>query len=351
MLKELYTRLSEMGPGTVTLCVVAAAMLLFIVGGAATSAIGLLDYAAQTQDPMRKGLVQKITNESVYLKRINFIPIDGFTYRYNRQDTLGGIAFRALNANYTADQGIVNPYIESVAIFGGQINTDRQIVNKQGDIVRANAISAKARKAGLFFDKYVIDGDPTTDPLSFYGLNARLTGNQVIAMGANGATLTLDALDQLRDAVVGTNDQKVLTMNKAMRRKVSKLIYTAAGGAATKDVGHQADNYDGTPIDVIDEDGDEAAILGFDETQGSSNVCCSIYCQRFGSDTEGEYMQGLVGGVMIPDGTGEMTMVPNIEHVDVGLLGTYYADLLEANMGLAIFHGRSAARLKGITNT
>jgi hypothetical protein len=48
------------------------------------------------------------------------------------------IAFRALNASYTADQGVVNPYIESLAIFGGEVRTDYQIVNKQGDVVRAN---------------------------------------------------------------------------------------------------------------------------------------------------------------------------------------------------------------------
>jgi hypothetical protein len=40
-----------------------------------------------------------------------------------------------------------------------------------------------------------------------------------------------------------------------------------------------------------------------------------------------------------------------IEHIAVGLLGTYFSDIVEANLGLAVFHGRSAARLKGITNT
>jgi hypothetical protein len=101
-------------------------------------AISLIDFANQTTEPMRKGLVQKITNESVFLKRLNFIPVDGFTYEYRRQDTLGGIAFRALNASYTADQGVVNPYIESLAIMGGEVRTDYQIANKQGDVVRAN---------------------------------------------------------------------------------------------------------------------------------------------------------------------------------------------------------------------
>ena len=39
-----------------------------------------------------------------------------------------------------------------------------------------------------------------------------------------------------------------------------------------------------------------------------------------------------------------------IEHVAVGLLGTYYSDIVEANMGLGVFHPRAACRVKGITN-
>src|SRR3954469_4045188 len=164
-------------------------------------ALSLLDFANQTNSPLKRGLVSEITNESIFLRRLHFVPVNGFAYQYNRQKTLGGIAFRGLNESYTNDTGIVNPQVETLSIFGGEVRTDRQLVNKQGDAVRANAIAAKVKKAGLFFDRYVIKGDPTTNPLQFYGLNARLTGNQVIAAGPNGAALTLDMLDQALDAV------------------------------------------------------------------------------------------------------------------------------------------------------
>ncbi len=298
-------------------------------------AISLVDFANQTTEPLKKGLVQKITNESVFLRRLRFIPVDGFTYEYRRQDTLGGIAFRTLNASYTPDQGVVNPYIESLAIFGGEVKTDRQFVNKQGDVVRANAIAGKVRKAGLFFDRYVIKGDPAVDPTQFYGLNARLAGSQVFSMGTNGGTLTLAAIDQALDAVVGSNSQKIIVCNKAIRRRITSLVLAAAGGAAVLDVGRQLAEYNGAPVEVIDEDGDEQPILDFNETQGSSSLTTSLYVIRPGSDTDGEYMQGLVGSRMV-------------EHVMVGLLGTYFSDIVEANMGLALFHARSAARIKGI---
>jgi hypothetical protein len=299
-------------------------------------AISLLDFANQTQSPMRKGIVQEITNESVFLRALRFVPVDGFAYTYNRQQTLGGIAFRGLNDSYANDTGVVNPQVETLSIFGGEVRTDRQIVNKQGDVARANAIAAKVKKAGLFFDRYVVKGDPTADPLQFHGLNVRLTGAQVMEVAANGGPLTLDLLDQALDAVVGSNSRKVIVCNKAVRRQITKLVRTAAGGAAVSDVGPQAREYDGAPIEVLDEDGDETPILDFDETQGTSNVTTSLYVIRPGSDVDGEYVQGLIGGGMI-------------EHVAVGLLGTYYSDIVEANMGLGVFHPRAAIRVKGIT--
>src|SRR6476620_50759 len=143
-------------------------------------ALTLIDFANQSQTPLRRGIVQEITNESVFLRRLSFVPVDGFAYRYDRQTALGGIAFRSLNESYTNDTGVINPMIETLSIFGGEVRTDRQLVNKQGDAVRAGAIAAKVKKAGLFFDRYVIKGDPATNPLQFHGLNSRLTGNQVI---------------------------------------------------------------------------------------------------------------------------------------------------------------------------
>src|SRR3954469_7186822 len=162
-------------------------------------ALSLLDFANQSNPPLKRGLVQEITNESIFLRRLHFVPVDGFAYQYNRQKTLGGIAFRGLNESYTNDTGVVNPQVETLSIFGGEVRTDRQLVNKQGDTVRANAIAAKVKKAGLFFDRYVIKGDPASDPNQFYGLNGRLTGTRLLTMGT--AALTLAKLNETLDAV------------------------------------------------------------------------------------------------------------------------------------------------------
>ena len=299
------------------------------------AAISLLQFLSQTETPMRKGIVQKITNVSVFLKMLYFIPVDGFAYTYGRQETLGGIAFRGLNQSYNADVGIVNPQIESLAIFGGEVRTDRQIVNKQGDVARANSIGAKVKKSGLFYDKFVISGDPAMNPLSFYGLNGRITGAQQMVAGVNGAALTLALLDQVIDQTVGAGSEgKILVCNKYIRRQITALLRPQAHQSAMA-ASEQVKAYNDVPIVVLDEDGDEQAILPLTEAQGSSNITTSLYCMRLGQDSEGEYMQGLIGSQMI-------------EHVQVGLLGTYYSDIVEANMGLAVFHPRAATRIKGL---
>ncbi len=140
-----------------------------------------------------------------------------------------------------------------------------------------------------------------------------------------------------RDAVIGSNAKKVIVCNKAVRRRITALVRDAAGGAAVSEVGQQAREYDGAPIEVLDEDGDEALILAADEAQGASNSTTSLYVIRPGGDVDGEHVQGLIGAQMI-------------EHASVGLLGTYYSDIVEANVGLGMFHPRAACRVKGILN-
>ena len=218
---------------------------------------------------MRRGIVQEITNESVFLRRLSFVPVDGFAYAYNRQQTLGGIAFRGLNDSYANDAGVVNPQVETLSIFGGEVRTDRQIVNKQGDVARANAIAAKVKKAGLFFDRYVIKGDPTADPLQFHGLNARLTGDQVIEPRRERRAAHARPARPGAGRVVGSNNRKVIVCNKAVRRQITRAgPRRGRRRRGQRRSARRSSEYDGAPIEVLDEDGDETPILDFDETAG-----------------------------------------------------------------------------------
>jgi hypothetical protein len=79
----------------------------------------------------------------------------------------------------------------------------------------------------------VIDGDPATDAQAVHGLNARLTGNQVISAGHQRRTdRRWRRSNQAIDRSSGDNGQKIIVCNKFVRRKITSLLLSSAGGAA-----------------------------------------------------------------------------------------------------------------------
>ncbi len=300
-------------------------------------AISLIQFAAQTQIPMLRGLIDRISNESAFFKLLKFIPVDGFAYRYNLRENLAGIAFRSPNGTYTGTPSVIIPRQENVAMFGAPVQTDAAIVDMQGDIARANEISGITQNIGLFYDRTVIKGDPVAMPGSFPGLNARCTGLQYLLAGVNGGPLTMPMVDALIDQVVGpATAGKVLIMNKATRRNLTALLRAAAKIDTMAAVSSQTPNYDGVPIVILDEDGDQQPILAENEACGTATNTVSMYCIRVGGDVDGQMVQGLV------------CTRPMIVHRDVGLLGTYYLDIVEMLGGLITAHPRCVARLGGI---
>ena len=300
----------------------------------------LLEAAKLVQDPLKRGVIEIFPRTSPVLERLPFFNVNGQAYKYNQEKTLPGIAFRGINGSYTESTGVVNPAVEALYIMGGLSKVDRALVKTQGNVNNLRAIydGMKAKAAALTFTLKFFKGDNASDPNEFDGLEQRLTGNQVIDMGASdgGDTLTLPKLDELMDAVQGGPD--VLFMNKTMRRKVNALM--RAAGQATEPIsdafGRQITAYAGCPIGVIEEDKDGNQILGFTEPDlddGDKTVCTSIYAVRFGLV---EYVSGLQAGDM--------------DVLDQGLSGIFYQTLIEWICGMGVFHPKAAARLRGIKN-
>lgn len=299
----------------------------------------LLEAAKLVTDPLQRGVIEIFPRSSAVLERMPFANISGMAYKYNREETLPGIAFRGVNGSYTESTGIVNPQVESLFIMGGTSNVDRALVKTQGDVnnLRATYDAMKAKACALTFTSKFFNGDNASDPNEFDGLERRLTGSQKIAAGSTsgGDTLTLDMLDLLLDAVVGGAD--VIFCNKTIRRKINKLI-RAAGQASemvTGAFGQQLLSYAGVPIGVIEQDKDGNEILPFTEVNpgGGTAASTSIYAVKFGAL---EYVSGLQAGSM--------------DVLDQGLTLTNYTTLIEWIVGMACFHPKAAARLHGVKN-
>lgn len=299
----------------------------------------LIEASKLIQDPLQRGVVEIFARTSPVLERLPFFNIAGNAYSYNREETLPGVAFRAVNETYTESTGIVNPCTENLKIFGGTGRVDRALVKTQGNLndLRAIQDGMRAKAAALDFTKTFFKGDEQSSPKGFDGLQKRIAGTQLLAAGGSsgGDALTLAKLDELLDQIQGGAD--VLFMSKTMRRKVNSLMRASnqAMEIVSDAFGRQIQAYAGVPIGTIEADADGREILGFTEANpgGGAPASASIYAVKFGVR---EFVCGLQAGPL--------------EVIDQGLIDVWYQTLIEWICGIAIFNPRSAARLWGIAN-
>lgn len=304
-------------------------------------ALTLLESAKMGTDVVRAGVIALIVERSPMLQFIKFEAIKGNAYTYFVEQVPPGIAFRGVGDTWPQSTHVINPQTERLSIMGGEVFIDNFQINTQGNRanVKASAYRAKARAVSLSYSEQFVEGDTTTNIKVFDGLRPRITGNQNILAGTNGAALTLDLLDQLGDSVVEPDGAKFF-MNKTLRRKITKLNRDAGGftllSTGPDTLGRQVLKYNDIPIHIVERLDNEGTYLDFDETAGASNVTASIYLVKFGDD----YVKGIEGegGHMDVKDFGEIQSAP-------GHLGR-----IEWYPGLVVLHPRACARLRGLLN-
>lgn len=299
-------------------------------------AVTLAESAVLSTNQLQRSVIETFIAESSILDRIPFMEIEGNAYQYNRESALPGIAFRSVNEAYTESTGAYAPFTEGLVIMGGEADVDRFIVQTRGNLAdqRAAQTRLKTKAAAFKFNETFFEGDTAVDTKSFDGLRKRLTGAQVISAGTNGATLTLDMLDQLIDAVIGGPD--AIYLPKQSIRKVNALVRATGGGELEplEQFGKRFFAYAGIPLidPGVGVDG-TTDILNFNETQGSSSITTSLYAVKFGEE---EFVSGLTNGGVMVDDLGILESKPA------------YRTRIEFYCGMGIFNGKAAARLKGV---
>lgn len=310
---------------------------------ATSGSVTLLEAAKFGNDLLKKGFVETIIRESPILERLPFVTIQGNALRHMEEDTLSDVTFRQVNATYTRSFGTDREHYWGTAILGGEVFVDNYIIRTRGNLVdvKSRQFAKKAKANALTFDKTFFDGTGTAD--DFKGVNTLITEGfgQALAVSTNGGALTLDLMDQAFDLLrTGTPD--AILINRTLRRKITSLARTTYTGVSLIDIGsdafgRQVMQYNGVPLNIVGDDATGTQILGFDETQGSSSVCASIYFVRYGAD---EFVCGLMGagGTLEVVDFGETEAAP-------GHLGR-----IEWYPGIAVFNKYALVRLQGITN-
>lgn len=295
--------------------------------------------AANEGKTLRAAVIAMFAQASDILQVMPFKDIAGNAYQYNREQTLPGVAFRGVNESYTPSTGIVNQLVEALRICGGELDVDTFIMKTQGAQVRATHENMKVKALAAELTRVIIKGDSESNVREFDGLQKRIADAQIVDAGSTngGDPLKLTKLDELIDAVPNATH---LIMSKAMRRLLTAAARdTAVGGFITYDkdaFGRRLTVYNDIPILVPYSDNGGTEPLAFDETGsgGATATATSIYAVAFGDGM----VTGLQSGGMDVRDLGELETTPQ------------FRTRVEWFAGMAVEHGRSAARLRGISN-
>ncbi|WP_195376732.1 major capsid protein [Anaerotruncus rubiinfantis] len=182
------------------------------------------------------------------------------TYGYTRLKTPATAAFRALNAEYTAQEAKREKATADLKIFGGSAQLDRVLQDTSGAVNEMDfQLKQKVLGARNLFHYKVINGDATTRTDEFDGLDVMLTGSSTefntttaidlstsAQLDSNYQTF-LDMLDEFLSAFDGKpgmlmGNSKLITKIKAVARRAGYLTRSEDA------FGRPVTGYDGIPL-------------------------------------------------------------------------------------------------------
>ncbi len=279
------------------------------------SGITLTEANKLTGNAMQKGIVQTIARESAVLEVLPFETIFGATYGFIREESTGGVGFRAVNEDYVHANPTNSEHFEELRRLGSKVEVDRYI-ELTGNLnnVRAEATVSKAKAIANHFTQTFFHGDSSVNPMEFDGLNKRMDATQ--AIDASGFPIHTGLIHQLLDKVMG--GANVIFMNKKTRRKVNELFM------AQKAFIEPSQDAFGRPVQRFG----DVRIAVVEDMYLPDNA---IYAMSLGPDA--------VTGIQ----AGEITAVDN------GLRGTTYETLIEWYVSIVVGNPYSVAKLTGFT--
>jgi len=265
-------------------------------------AITLAEAAKLSNDVLLQGVVETIIKECPLLQTMPFIEIVGNALTYNREKALPSAEWHAVNADWATSPTIEFDQLSAtLAILGQNADVDNYIKQTRSNVQDVEAaiveLTAKAVRHELE-DKFLY-GDSAGASNQFDGLIKLIdTGSasaQVIAMGATGATLTLEKIDELIDAVKGGKPD-LLMMSRRSRRKINALARAAGSNLEIGQglLGEFVQLYNGIPIAINDFIKDTHTVVGSVETLYTGEANSTIYAMQLG--------EGAVCGLSGPGG-------------------------------------------------
>lgn len=201
---------------------------------------------AMTLAEMKVGMSDKVSQQivDIFLREseiLQLLPFDNcvspqggstLTYSYIQKKLPSVAAFRALNAEYTANQATVEKKSADLKIFGGKFQIDRVLKQAEGPWNNmAYQIREKVLAAISLFHYTMINGDATTHNTEFDGLDKMLAGTSTEYN--TGASIDISTMTQLKanadqlyeqiQLLIKNTSADALLMNSAMITKVQTM--------------------------------------------------------------------------------------------------------------------------------
>ena len=295
-------------------------------------ALTLTESAKLSNDMLLSGVVETIVNESPVLQHLPFIEIVGNSLTYNRENAAPTVAFYDVGDTWDESTPTFTQVTAILKILGGDADVDNYVAATRSNIqdLEAAVVELKAKAVQQKFDDTFINGDTDTDSKSFDGIDKLTPAGQTVSMGTNGATLTLDKLDELIDKVK-TGKPDILIMSRRTRRKMNSLVRDSGSGFLQSDrdmLGRMVQYYDGVPIGISDWVADDRRV-------GTSQDCSTVYAVQFGE----EGVSGLTG----PSGL-QVERVGSLETKDATRTRVKWY------VAVALFSTVKLAKLTGVRN-
>ncbi len=295
-------------------------------------ALTLTESAKLSNDVLLSGVIETIVNESPVLQHLPFIEIVGNSLTYNRENAAPTVAFYDVGDAWAESTPTFTQVTATLKILGGDADVDNYVAATRSNIqdLEAAVVELKAKAVQQKFDDTFINGDTEVNSKAFDGIDKLTPAGQTVSMGDNGATLTLDKLDELIDKVKpGKPD--MLIMSRRTRRKMNSLVRDSGSGFLQTDrnmLSQMVQFYDGVPIGISDWVAD-------DQRAGTSRDCSTVHAVQFGE----EGVSGLTG----PSGL-QVERVGSLETKDATRTRVKWY------VAVALFSTVKLAKLTGIRN-
>src|SRR3972149_6265884 len=292
-------------------------------------ALTLAEAAKLSNDVLLTGVIETIIKDSPVLQRMPFIEIVGNGLTYNREATAPSAGFFDVGDTWPESTPTFAQQTVTLKIMGGDADIDNFLIATRSNLqdLQTAVVQLKAKAVQQLFEQTFVTGDATANPKSFDGLDKLVDPAQSLSMGANGASLTLDKLDELIDLVKGGKPD-LLLMSRRSRRSVNRLARTSGSflEADRDEFGQMLQFYDGIPIGVSDYISDA-------QTVGTSTDCSTIYGFHMG--------EGALAGLTSPGGL-QVERVGSLESKDAT------RTRIKWYVSLALFNTLKLAKLIGV---